>query len=334
MDIITRRSFVTGSMVTCGTLASTGALGKQRVLNTRLRLGVNLAGAEFKAIGGRWKWPSTVNLNYYLAKGFNIFRVPFLWQRLQLEPGAPLDESAMTGLDRIVELATSSGAVVMLDCHNYGRHDKTEIGSAGSPFSISAFANFWGRIARRYRRNTLVWYNLMNEPHDQDPMLNLAVQNAACASIRRAGATSKVLFSGIDWSGAKSWISSKNGKVMLGARDPANNFAFDVHQYLERAHISADLKDVPGIGSRILSDVYDWAKTNNRRILLGEFGVNSDPRSMPEVEAMLAFMAARTDVFIGATYFAGGGTWGKNPNSADPIDGVDKPQTEMMRKYL
>jgi endoglucanase len=285
-------------------------------------------------IGGRWKWPRISNVDYYLSNGFNIFRIPFKWDRLQLELGGMLDEEAMVGLDEIVRTITAPGAVAMLDSHDYGRRANVEIGISGSPVSAAAFADFWGRLAGRYRRNPLVWYNLMNEPHDQDAMLNLAVQNAACASIRRAGARSKVLFSGIGWTDAGTWVKRGNASVMLRAVDPANNYGFDVHQYLGKANLGKPLEAFPGIGGRVLAEVYNWGKVNKKKVLLGEFSINKEPQSMHEAELMLQYMAERTDVFIGATYFAGGGTWGRNPNSADPIDGVEKPQTKMLKRYL
>lgn len=337
MTIISRRTFVAGA--TAGCVSSLGLMGVPALASKsnatdKFRVGVNLAGAEFKMIGGKWHWPNQTNASYYLKKGFNIFRVPFIWNRLQPKLDGPLDEVAVLGLDQLVRFITSTGAVIVLDAHNYGRRDGVEIGKLGSPVSPAAFADFWRRVARRYRSNDLVWYNLMNEPHDQDAMLNLQVQNAACAAIRRAGARSKVLFSGTGWSGARSWASSSNGKLMLDAKDAGNNFAFDVHQYLGRAHIGRELNKAPGIGQRIMSLVYDWAREHKKHMFLGEFSISKDPLSMAEVEAMMKYMFERPDVFVGATYFAGGGTWGRNPASSDPIDGVDKPHTEMMRKYL
>jgi endoglucanase len=334
---LSRRLFVAGLALGCGAIlsGSSSALAEGRPRAGKPRLGVNLAGAEFGKIGGRWKWPQTANLQYYLGKGFNIFRIPFKWDRLQPTLGGPLDETAMQGLDELVRVATTAGAIAVLDSHDYGRRCGVVIGTPGSDISITAFADYWGRIAQRYRGNGLVWYNLMNEPNNQDPATNVAAQNAACAAIRRAGATSKVLFSGTAWSGAKSWVATGNAKVMLMARDPANNFAFDVHQYLGKGHLGKkSLDQLPGIGSRVLEVVTDWARANDRKLFLGEFAVDQQPQSMAEVRGMLDFMAAHADVFVGATYFAGGGTWGRNPNSLDPIDGVDKPQMDMLRQYM
>ena len=53
--------------------------------------GVNLAGAEF----GEYSLPGTINtdytypleaeVDYFVRKGMNTFRIPFLWERLQVE---------------------------------------------------------------------------------------------------------------------------------------------------------------------------------------------------------------------------------------------------------
>jgi endoglucanase len=302
MPDFSRRTFVTGCAASFATGlggAASPALAAASSPASRLRVGVNLAGAEFRTIGGRWKWPGITNVKYYLSQGFNIFRIPFKWDRLQPDLGGALDEEAMRGLDEIVRTITAAGAVAMLDSHDYGRRADVVIGTSGSPVNGAAFANFWGRLANRYRRDHLVWYNLMNEPHDQDAMLNLAVQNAACASIRRAGVRSKVLFSGTGWTDAGTWVKRGNARVMLGAVDPANNYGFDVHQYLGEANLGKPLKAFPGIGGRVLAEVYNWGKVNKKKVLLGEFSINREPQSMHEVELMLQYKLSGPDRWCG-----------------------------------
>ncbi|WP_232090274.1 glycoside hydrolase family 5 protein [Sphingomonas sp. HMP9] len=298
------------------------------------RLGVNLAGAEFAMIGGKWHWPLEDNLRYYLGKGFNVFRVPFKWNRLQLAVGGSLEIDAFAGLDALIRTATGAGAVILLDAHDYGRRGDQIIAQTGSSVDAGAFADFWGLMARRYKANGRIWYNLMNEPHDEDPMANLAAQNAACAAIRAAGATSKVLFSGSAWTGAHSWLKTANAKVMLLARDPGNNYAFDAHQYLDKGYGGGTPVAIPGVGARVLNDIYGWARQNGKKIFLGEFGTGPSAASLAELDALLSFMVRHKDVFIGATYFAGGGTWGKSMSSTDPVDGIEKPQTLLLQRYL
>jgi len=246
----------------------------------------------------------------------------------------PLDEAALMGLDQIVKTATAAGAVVLLDAHDYGRRDNQIIGDVQSTVTANIFADFWGRMAKRYKYNSSVWYNLMNEPHDQSAEANIRAQNAACAAIRAAGARSKVLFSGTAWTGAHSWLTTANGVATLQMVDPANNFAFDAHQYLDKGYGGGTLVAIPGIGARILNDITTWARQNRKQVFIGEFASGPTQPSLKELNDLLHFMVTHKDVFIGATYFAGGGTWGKNPGSTDPIGGVEQPQTLLLQRYL
>lgn len=281
-------------------------------------LGINLAGAEFKAIGGRWSWPSMDNANYYLSLGVSIFRLPFLWERLQPEVLKSLDERAMSGLDQYVQLLTAAGATVVLDAHNYGRRDGSPIGETDPRVTTEHFADFWAKLAERYGRSELVWFGLMNEPHDQDPNQNLKAQNRACASIRSSGGIGKVLFSGTAWTGAHSWITSGNSRVMEGAHDSAGNYAYDMHQYLDRGFGGSNVMAVEGAGATVLLPAHAWAKRRNVQIFIGEFSTGDSPESLIELTAMLDFIVANPDVFIGATYWAGGGGWGPNRQTTDP----------------
>ena len=122
----------------------------------------------------------------------------------------------------------------------------------------------------RYRNKPVI-YNLTNEPHDQEKALLVSVQNEAIAAIRDAGATQLVLASGGAWSGAHSWESSGNAEAMLGIRDPRNNFAFDVHQYLDQNASGTSGTCVANSGNR-LTVFTAWARKNGKRGFLGEFG--------------------------------------------------------------
>jgi endoglucanase len=298
-------------------------------------IGVNLAGAEFGMIGGRWKWPHQKNMDYYLSLGVKVFRVPFKWNRLQPDIAKPLEPASLEGLDRIVERATGAGAVVLLDMHDYGRRDKIVIGDGTSAATLEAYALFWGELAQRYGKSSLVWYGLMNEPHDQDPILNLNTQNAACAEIRRRGATGTVLFSGIAWTGAHSWTKTSNGTVMLQAVDPADNYGFDMHQYLDKGFGGSNPIATEGIGKRILSSAVDWATQHRKRIFIGEFATGRSEASLRELRDLLDVMMARPDIFLGATYWAGGGVWGNtNQQTLDPPRDSPDIMSEQLKLLL
>lgn len=270
--------------------------------------GVNLPRAEFEAIGGRWGWPPPANMNFFLSLGIRIFRIPFIWSRLQPVLNGPLDEAGMAGLDALVKRALDYDAVIILDVHDYGRRGGKPIGAPGNPATADAFAGFWGLLAKRYGDSPLVWYGLMNEPHDQDAQTNLVVQNAACRAIRENGGTGKVLFSGIAWTGAHSWIKSGNGEVMLQAVDPGNNYCFDMHQYLDEGFGGGSPIAIKGIGAHILKSAHEWAIKNDMKIFIGETSAGENDDAIKELRDLLSFIARNPDVFIGATYWKGGDT--------------------------
>lgn len=330
----TRRSMMIGGIsALAADFTEVSASERQR---PPVPLGVNLCGAEFKAIAGAWHWPNMNNVNYYLGKRMKIFRIPFLWERLQPDPDGELSPSAMSGLDALVGRIRQAGATAVLDCHNFGRRDGHVIGEPGGAPTRS-FAAFWGRLAKRYADDPSIWYGLMNEPHRQDPEINLSNQNAACYAVRQSGARGLVLFSGIAWTGAHSWVKSGNSVVMARAVDPGDNCAFDVHQYLDKGFGGSSDIPVSGAGAKTLVDVHDWARRLNKKLFVGEFASGRSVGAIMELDDLVRFIVRRGEVFVGATYFAGGGVWGgHNTTTSDPSGSgspLDQPQTQLLTMW-
>ena len=106
--------------------------------------------------------------------------------------------------------------------------------------------------------------------------------NAAIAAIRTAGANNLILVPGNGFTGAWTWNSNSygtpNATAMLSIVDPKNNFAFDVHQYLDSdgsgTHATIANND-PTIGVQRLTAFTQWLQTNHLRGFLGEFAVAS-----------------------------------------------------------
>src|SRR5262245_54594174 len=96
--------------------------------------GVNLSGAEFGVsslpgtYGTHYTYPTTAEINYFVGKGTNTFRLPIRWERVQRSQLAALhgDGPGATGeLDRIdtfVNAATGQGAYVIIEPHNFARY--------------------------------------------------------------------------------------------------------------------------------------------------------------------------------------------------------------------
>jgi endoglucanase len=303
-----------------------------------LMLGVNLAGAEFGSKPGTFGidyiYPNHGEIDYYASKGVEIIRLPFLWERVQPTKNGPLSTAELARIDDVVDYAASKGLMVVLDVHNYGMGFGALIGSAQTP--NSSFADFWGKLASHFVNDTNVIFGLMNEPHQQSATEWLASANAAIAAIRAAGATQLILVPGTYWDGAWTWVSSDNDTVIgQGVKDPLNNYAFEVHQYLDSdgsgtspSVVSAD------IGVQRLSAVTEWAKATDNMLFLGEFGVAANPTSLEALDNMVNYLHQHQDVWLGATYWAGGPWWGNYMFSIEVANGVDKPQMDVLERYL
>lgn len=305
-----------------------------------LLLGVNLAGGEFGTkkpgtYGVDYIFPSTKDIDYYASKGIEVIRLPFLWERIQPTQFGPLNNTDLARIDELVDYARSKGIMVVLDVHNYGKgHGGYLIGSPQVP--NSAFADLWGKLATYFKNDSNVMFGLMNEPYEQTAAQWLVSVNAAIAAIRGAGATQKILVPGSYWDGAWSWVSSDNDTVIgTGVIDPLKNYAFEVHQYLDSDGSGTSSSVVSAtIGVERLVDVTQWAKQTGNQLFLGEFGVAQNQTALKALDNMLSYMHQHQDVWLGATYWAGGPWWGNYMFSIEVANGVDKPQMGILEKYL
>lgn len=341
-----RMTVANGARVACliGALlvAADGSPSAETAKGLRLT-GVNIAGAEFghRKVPGRhahdYFYPAHRTIDHFIDRGMNTLRIPFLWERMQRSLGAELDAAEIKRLDEVVEYATAKGAYVILDVHNYAAYARQPIGSPEVP--VEALADLWGRLAARYNDNERVIFGLMNEPKGLPTETWLAAANAAIASIRKHGVLNMVLVPGNGWTGAHSWLSrgygTPNGETMLGVVDPGNNYAYEVHQYLD-ADFSGTRPQCrnEGIGAKALTVFTAWLQQHRKRGFLGEFGGGSDPICMAALDRMLRFMSENGDVWLGWTYWAAG-PWPRNYfTSVQPVDGVDRPQMGVLLKYL
>jgi endoglucanase len=261
-----------------------------------LLLGVNLAGAEFTpnrvpgVFGTDYIYPTHAEIDYYAAKGMSVVRLPFLWERLQQSENGPLDGAELARLDDVVNYTTGKGLKIEIEAHNYGYGFGALIGSAQTP--DTAFADLWGKLAFHYQSNPSVIFGLMNEPHDQSASVWLGSANAAIAAIRAAGASQEILVPGSHYDGAWTWTTTDNAAVVgTGVQDPAHNFAFEVHQYLDADGSGTHPGVVSAeIGVERLTAITQWAEATGHRLFLGEVGVATDQTSLTALDRMLSYM--------------------------------------------
>ena len=235
-------------------------------------------------------------------------------------------------LDYLVAYAGGQGMKVDLDVHNFGYGYGSPVGSPGTP--DSSFSDLWSKLASHFVGSPNVIFGLMNEPHAQSAAQWLTTANGAIAAIRAAGATQEILVPGTHFSAGHSWTNSDNASVMTGVVDRGQNFAIEIHQYLDAGGGGADTSVVsPTIGVERLTAVTQWAAANGIRLFLGEFGSGSDAASLTATQTMLSYLAQHTDVWQGATEYGGGPGWGSTPFATDPVGGVDSKQVGVLQKY-
>jgi hypothetical protein len=216
----------------------------------------------------------------------------------------------------------------------------------------TAFSDFWSRVADHYKDNDKVIFNLVNEPNTMQTANLVTIENAAIASIRSTGAENLILVPGNQWTGAwaweETWYNGANSVHMLDIVDSGNNFAFDVHQYLDEDHSGGSDGIVSEtIGQERLEIFTNWLHTNNRKGFLGEFAVANSRIGDGETQIgdeainnMLDYVEANDDVWLGWTWWASGPWWvdyqfGLEPtNVGQPNQGADQPAMTLLEPHL
>lgn len=304
--------------------------------------GVNISGAEYGDANGQegvnFTYPSERTRGYFASKGFDTVRLPFRWERLQPSLGQPFDAIELERLKASVASFRGLGQTVILDPHNFGYYADLKLGSGDLPPRL--FADFWIRLAAEFASEEGVVFGLMNEPHDIAPRDWLDAANLAIAGIRAVKAGNLVLVPGTYWSGVASWQSDlgqgANSEVMLGVKDPGDNFAFEVHQYMDadfsgthEACVNAD-KAVAAIG-----DLSAWLRKHGKKAFLGEFGGSSEAACLAGIEKMADRVGADSDVWLGWTYWAGGDWWPPTEgNNIQPTAKGDRKQLSALKSAL
>ena len=306
--------------------------------------GVNLAGADFGyeqlpgEFGTDYTYPTDEEVRFFTSQGMNVFRLPFLWERLQPEPYIELNEAELARIDAFVDSANAAGATVVLDPHNYARYYDTIVGS--QDFNVSAFGDFWARVASHFVDNGQVIFGLMNEPADMETELWLSDANVAIAAIRETGAKNLILVPGNDYTAAHSWnadwYGTPNSVAMLDIVDPMDNFASEVHQYLDSDNSGTSPGCVNStIGSERLVEFTAWLYENDQRAFLGEFAGGENKECLDALDDMLRHIEANGSVWMGWTYWAAGPWWGDDIFEIEPgPDGINDAQMEVLRDHL
>lgn len=258
-------------------------------------------------------------ITYFRDHGMNVFRLHLRWEVVQHDLMAPLDEDELGHLDGFVAAATKTGAIVVLAVRDGARYqfakpDNTADGKAqviGSPrVPVAAFADLWRRVAAHYSDNELVWFNLMNEPHDIGTRLWVDAANEAIRSIRETGAPNRILVPGNSLSEGYRWGEPgsatdgvANSEAMIDIVDSADNTWLEIHQYITRDGDDRQCLSRTAY-SEALADVTAWLKEHNRQAFLGEFGTGPRDDCLAAIEDLLTTVERERGVWRGWAYFS------------------------------
>ena len=224
---------------------------------------------------------------------------------------------------------------MILDVHNYGRYRRQSIGTPGVP--ARDLVSLWEGLARRYRGQYHVIFGLMNEPVDIAAPAWAKIAQDAVDAIRATGARNLILVPGTRWSGAHSWRKAppggvSNAEAMAGFRDPADNMAFDFHQYFD-ANSSGQGSDcvAPREAQRRIDVASGWLRETGKRGFLSEFGVGRSPRCLQVLRGILSSIAEDRH-WLGWTIWASSPWFGSYAFNLHPS--TAPPQLTALKPFL
>lgn len=318
--------------------------------------GVNLPAPSFNSpeylpgvYDTNYTYPTAADLDYFIGKGFTLFRLPFSWERMQPALNSALDATQLGYLDTFVAAAHVRNVRVVLDQQNFDRYriertpppayDPSQNIVVGSSPAVpnSAFADFWQRMAAHYANETAIaGYDLTNEPHDTGGRWPATAQ-AATTAIRQVDHVHTIIVEGENYAAASTWTTYNE---TLSIVDPENNLVYSAHEYFD-ADASGAYNGTydtnggyPALGVDRAIPFVDWLQRHGFRGYFGEYGVpNDDARWLVVLNNFLAFIdTARLD----GTYWAGGPfllgyRLSINP---DPLTGQDAPQMATLVQHL
>ena len=126
-----------------------------------------------------------------------------------------------------------------------------------------------------------------------------------------------------------------NAVAMLNVTDPGDNFAFEVHQYLDQNSSGRQLSCVSEtIGAERLAEFTAWARTNGVRGFLGEFGAGANETCLRAIDARLTYVGNNKDVWMGWAYWVAGPWIIQLSIQPEAITGEDKVQTYVLARHL
>lgn len=340
-------------------------------------LGVNLASASGGSVPGTFGkdyiYPKMQDLYYYKAKGVRLIRFPFRAARvLEDLDGETLDydqtNSDIKAMKAVVDEAERLGMWVFLDAHDYAERtiNGTQQKLGDEVYTAEKFARMWKMIAEAFKDNKNIWgYDLQNEPKVSAANL-VPIYQAAINAIRTVDTKAQIIVEGANWASAYEWIyGNRSDKLypeypstvdwsykassnwdLANLVDPQNKIVFEAHGYFDKDNSGTYQKGYQEVDFRKrFAPFLEWCKVNNKKALIGEFGVPyvgaktaSDERWMTVIDEAFDFFRSYQ---VNATYWCGGAMYEANELSVQPDKNalygnynVEKSTMGIMDKYI
>jgi len=302
--------------------------------------GVNLAGAESNSsvlpgeFGKNYIYPTAAELNFIAEQKATVIRLPIRWERIQPTLNGPLSQEEVGRLQDTIRTANNLGLCVMIDIHNYAKYFGSSL--KGNPALQDGFVNLWLKLAAEFTNADTTIFDLMNEPKNITVVEWGPLAKRTLAELRKAGAKNIVIVSGSKWSGLHDWFSGEvsNATLFADLRDPLNRTILQVHQYIDLDYSgTTTVCRPPEKFDNMFARITEWAKTNQQKLFLGEFGTPATPECLATLDKMLSLM--NDPVWSGFTYWAAGRWWNNYPfalnlNNTAPT----APQWAVLKKYF
>ena len=322
---------------------------------TSFARGVNLPAPSFNApqyvpgiYGTNYIYPTGSDLDYFIGKGFTLFRIPFSWERMQPTLNGPLDTTQLGYMDTFIAAAHVRTARIILSQQNFDRYriqrtpppysdsQNVVVGSTAA-VPITAFADFWQKLATHYaNESAIMGYDLTNEPHDTGGRWPATAQ-AATTAIRQVDHTHTIIVEGDNYAASSTWTTYNEN---LNVSDPDSNLVYSAHEYFDADGSgtysgSYDAESAyPTIGVDRATPFIDWLQRHGFRGYFGEYGVpNTDARWLVVLDNFLTTIDIAS---LGGTYWAGGPFLSGYPLSINPnpMTGQDAPQMATLVHHL
>lgn len=260
--------------------------------------GVNISGPNWV-----WEHKSAPDADLIVGCwGFNLVRVNiFLFENSKYP-----QVTSNNDLDAIVKAFTSRGVVVVIEAH-----DRTGAYYTGQ--DLEQLTSWYTQLARTYRDNPYVWFDVMNEPGSAGPPKRdewINVHRTVIAAIRDiAQAQNIILVEGSTW-GQDTAISTPapvkpEQSAILSLADEVTSFGgrtydnivFSIHTYDMWAYPPAKLE-------AYVQEV----KRRGLALFIGEYGSQQDDGSSTLTATRSMFEVARAEQIGRAVWHWDGGT--------------------------